>query len=357
MVIRKITSLTAGLAFILVLLTSIILYIVPQGRVAYWADWRLWGLTKEQWGSVHIVNGLLFLLSLFLHIYYNWRPIVSYMKNTAKALKIFTKEFNIALGFTLVFTFGTLVEVPPFQWVLDLNGYLKDEAAVKYGEPPYGHAELSALKTFVKKQGLDLKESMASLKSAGMKFDSEKQTLKDIARVNNVSPQQVYIAMKTVEQTIKTKSLPDSPPAGFGKRNLADVCQEYQLNVKAVVRELAEKDFKVDAGMTIKGIAEAHNVGPMDVFEAIKEITILSQISSTTGGQPAKEGDKAAGNETPMGLGKMTLAQVVEKHNLDQSSTIQKLAKNGISAKSDDKMKKIAEKHQTTPFDLFEMMK
>jgi len=36
--IRRITSLTASLAFILMLLTSIILYIVPQGRVAYWAD-------------------------------------------------------------------------------------------------------------------------------------------------------------------------------------------------------------------------------------------------------------------------------------------------------------------------------
>jgi len=44
--IRKITSLTAAVAFILMLLTSIILYIAPQGRVAYWADWRLWGLTK-----------------------------------------------------------------------------------------------------------------------------------------------------------------------------------------------------------------------------------------------------------------------------------------------------------------------
>ena len=33
--IRRITSLTASMAFILMLLTSIILYIVPQGRVAY----------------------------------------------------------------------------------------------------------------------------------------------------------------------------------------------------------------------------------------------------------------------------------------------------------------------------------
>ena len=64
-----------------------------------------------------------------------------------------------------------------------------------------------------------------------------------------------------------------------------------------------------------------------------------------------------AGDDTPMGLGKMTLAQVVEKYNLDQSTTIQKLAKNGILATSDEKMKKIAEKHETTPYDLFEILK
>ena len=66
MKIRRITSLTASVAFLLMLLTSIILYIVPQGRVAYWADWRLWGLTKTDWGNIHINMGLLFLIALLL---------------------------------------------------------------------------------------------------------------------------------------------------------------------------------------------------------------------------------------------------------------------------------------------------
>ena len=77
MKIRKIASLTAALSFIVMLLTSIILYIVPQGRIAYWADWRLWGLTKEQWGNIHINTGILFLTALGFHIYYNWKPILS----------------------------------------------------------------------------------------------------------------------------------------------------------------------------------------------------------------------------------------------------------------------------------------
>lgn len=44
---RKCVSLTAGLAFLVMLITSFVHCIVPQGRIAYWADWQLWGLSKE----------------------------------------------------------------------------------------------------------------------------------------------------------------------------------------------------------------------------------------------------------------------------------------------------------------------
>ena len=55
MKIRKITSLTALVSFLLLILNSVILYIVPQGRVAYWSDWHLWGLNKTEWGNQHII--------------------------------------------------------------------------------------------------------------------------------------------------------------------------------------------------------------------------------------------------------------------------------------------------------------
>ena len=94
--IRKITSLTALLAFTITLFTSVILFIVPKGRIAFWADWQMWGLTKDQWGSIHIVNGMLFLSALCLHIYYNWHPIISYFKNRVGEIKLFTRELNAA---------------------------------------------------------------------------------------------------------------------------------------------------------------------------------------------------------------------------------------------------------------------
>ena len=125
--IRRVTSLTALLSFILLLITIIVLYIVPQGRVAYWADWRLWGLTKSQWGNIHINVGLLFLLSIFLHIYYNWKALLNYLKDKAKNLKVLTREFNVALVLLCLFGVGTYLEVAPFAWVLQLNAHFKNQ--------------------------------------------------------------------------------------------------------------------------------------------------------------------------------------------------------------------------------------
>jgi hypothetical protein len=129
MKIRKITSLTALVSFLLLILNSVVLYIVPQGRIAYWADWRLLGLTKSEWGNQHIIIGTLFLLAIFFHIYYNWKPIVAYLKNKARQLKIFTREFNIALVLTIICTVGAYIEALPFNWVLDFSESIKTSAA------------------------------------------------------------------------------------------------------------------------------------------------------------------------------------------------------------------------------------
>jgi hypothetical protein len=217
MKIKKITSLTALSTFVLLVVTGIVLYIVPHGRVAYWADWHLWGLNKSEWCNIHINLALLFLLTISLHIYYNWKQIVSYLKDKAKQLKIFTWEFNMALVLSFGFVAGTYFEIPPFCCIIELNASIKDSAAKKYGEPPYGHAELSSLNTLTSRMRLDLEKSMAQLKKAGVRVESGKQTIQEIAEQNNLSAQQVYLAMKPNEEQNETKSLPNKPRTGLGK--------------------------------------------------------------------------------------------------------------------------------------------
>ena len=100
---RKITSMTMVWSLIVLTFNSIVLYVVPEGRIANWADWRFWGLDKHDWSAQHTTVGFLFIFAGLLHIYYNWKVIVSYMKDKAKKLKVFTAASSIGLGLTIIF--------------------------------------------------------------------------------------------------------------------------------------------------------------------------------------------------------------------------------------------------------------
>ena len=275
--IRKITSLTAALSFVLMVLTSIVLYIVPQGRVAYWADWHLWGLSKTEWGNIHINLGLLFLFSLFLHIYYNWKPLVSYLKNKGRRFRLFTREFNIALIVTLAFAAGTYLMIPPFSWVMALNDHFKESGAATYGEPPYGHAELSSLQTLAKRMNLDLEKSMNLLEKAGYRVADASETLASIGRRHEVTPQQIFMVIQPAKtdagpRTGEKAGLPESPVPGTGNATLADFCVQYRLNMKTVVRRLGDRGIKAAEAATLKQIAEDNRIASLDLYQVIREI-------------------------------------------------------------------------------------
>jgi len=270
---RKITSMTMLLSFVLCVITSIILYIVPHGRVAYWSDWRLFGLSKTEWSELHINLGFLLLIAGLLHVYYNWSAIKAYMKNKAKEIKVFTPSFNVALIITLVIGIGTYFQIPPMSTVIDFGESFKEAAAEKYGEPPYGHAELSSLKTFTKKLNLDIERSKTLLKEKGIRFDSAKQTMAEIAKLNNINPKQVYDAMKAA--AISKKELtayPDSPYPGFGRKKLSEVCAEFQLDVDKIIKGLATKKIDATPEQSIKEIATSVDMDPHKLFEVLHEV-------------------------------------------------------------------------------------
>lgn len=351
---RKVVSLTALLAFAVVILTSVVLYVVPQGRVAYWADWRLWGLSKTQWGEIHINTGILFLVALGVHTYLNWRFILNYLGNRSRKLRIFTPEFNTALGLMAVVVVGTYAQIPPFSTILTLNATIKDKAAQRYGEPPYGHAELSSLKTFAKKMALDVDASVASLKAAGYAVGSTDETLAEIAGRHGVAPQQIFNAMKKAGTAVASVSarpepLPEAPPPGSGNLTLADLAGRYNLNLKALLRELAGKEIRAEAAMTLKQIAAAHNMAPADLYGRIKDAAASPAGAPTAAAaDPGAESPEAGG----MGWGRMTLAELCTSQSISLDAALQRLSAMGVRATPQDRVKTIAGDLKTTPFDL-----
>ena len=280
---RKIVSLTALWAFVLLMLTSVVLYIEPAGRVAYWAEWRLWGLSKTQWDELHLNAGVLLLIAIGLHLYLNWKPMLAYLKNRARQVRIFTREFNIAMAVTAVVALGTYLQVPPFSSIIALSSSIKDTAAVRYGEPPYGHAELSSLRTFVARMGWKLDESLQRLAQKGFAASDADLTLKQISEAYKVTPQQIFLALQPARTAAPVRGLPVAPPPGIGRITLADISQTYQLDMAGLIRSLAAEKIHATAGQTIKEIAEQHNLPPMDLYGVIKRLTDPGAAQSAKG--------------------------------------------------------------------------
>jgi hypothetical protein len=274
MKMRKITSLTSLLSFIFLVVTGIVLYVTPQGRVAYWTGWRLAGLGKTDWTNIHILAGVLFLLSSLLHIYYNWRPLVNYFKDKEKRLAVFSPEFNTSLAVTLAFVLGAYFGLPPFGWVLDFNERLKENAALEYGVPPYGHAELSSLESFTRRTRMDPDKALERLKSQGIAVEDTRQTLQEIAHRNETTPQGLYRIMKSEEDVEGSgRGLPPFPPAGFGRRSLEDVCREYGLDPFGITRALTARGVEADPESTVREIAGKNSMRPHDLYELLKDIS------------------------------------------------------------------------------------
>ena len=265
--------LVSGLAL---LSTSLILYIVPPGRVAYWADWSLFGLSKEQWTGFHTNLGFLLVLSSLFHICFNWKSIVNYLKNSMREVRVFTREFNLALIICIGTVAGTYFEIPPFSTVLELGASFKDKGSDKYGEPPYGHAELSSLKIFSRRMGLDLNKAEAALRDAGIKVKDSEQSIKDIAADNDVTPKKIYSFIKDADkgETNQSKGkLPLTPPPGTGRIVLSDLCERYGLDCQSLVEKLKGQSIEASAGQNLKTIADNNAMDPHQLYDTILKIT------------------------------------------------------------------------------------
>lgn len=287
MSLKKIASLTSLLCFLIVLMTSVILYIMPQGRIAYWANWHLMGLSKDQWQTIHINIGLLMILSLTIHIYYNWRLIVSYLKKQ-RQLKIVTPEFNLALVLTLIWGVGSYAQIPPFSYIQTFNKSIKAAAAQKYGTPPYGHAELSSLASFCQRMGIDLNMAIEHLHQAGYEFATPSQTIQDLAERNRVSPQQIYFAiLPTTSSSAFDKSSSitfrtERPTKGLGKLTLAQFCRINSLDSSQLIKQLHGIGIKAEKEMTIKHISDINQMGVAQVYSRMQTLMNTRQSHTET---------------------------------------------------------------------------
>ncbi|MEN8168535.1 MAG: DUF4405 domain-containing protein [Pseudomonadota bacterium] len=273
---RSLVAFLVTWSFLILTVSGIVLYIVPQGRIAYWIHWSLSGLDKEQWSGVHMMFGGLFIVTGILHLYYNWKPFKRYLVERARGQLQVKQELVASLVFSLAILLMSVYSIPPVSWVFDLNAAVKDAwVSSPELEPPFGHAEEISFKAIVRRMGLDQDKAVESLEQAGIRF-AEDESLATIANANGMNPMEVYgifSRYKIERDPVPLASLsPEEIEArlagtGVGRRTLAQVNDQLGLDAVESLRRLAERGIDSDGSETLRTLADSRGISPIDILK------------------------------------------------------------------------------------------
>lgn len=279
---RSTTAFLVTAAFLLSGLTGIVLFVVPEGRIANWVDWRLLGMLKADWANIHITFGLLFLIFGVIHLFpYNWATFKAYLAKRTKGRLDYRrprKELLFASALSVALVAGAVTQVPPVSYLFDFNSWTKAAWVTHESyNPPFGHAEELSLTTFAKRMNMDLPAAIAEMKAKGITVEGPAQSLGEIAKVNGTSAMDLYMLIKSFEREREPLSAAAAYTVesieelfegkGVGKKTVAEVCAEIGFDAATAKSRLAAAGATDIEGKTLKEIADVLKVTPIDILK------------------------------------------------------------------------------------------
>ncbi len=250
--------------FISAVLTGVVLFMTPEGRIAYWTGWTFLGLSKDTWGCVHIVSSLLFLLAGVFHTVYNGRVLVGYIKKKgAKGLRM-KRELAAASALLLLALAGGILELPPVDRLMVFNERLKDSwIGSPEHEPPFGHAEQVSLLVLTRRQGIDLDQALKELDTNNIRVEDPGDSLEDIAAKNGIDPIDIYRVIKPLETGQRQKKsgrsvfMPGAverryAESGIGGKILDELCLETGTELEAARQRLSSRGIAMEDDETVR---------------------------------------------------------------------------------------------------------
>ncbi len=260
---RGFVSFFITLSFIGVVSSGIILYIVPPGRIAYWTNWKLLGLTKSQWESLHTNLGYAFIILSIFHIYYNWRALYNYVYRKAKHAFYLKKELAAAVILNLIIIIGSALNIPPFKTVMDIGDYFKNSWEEKLQSPPIPHMELFSLKKVVEDLNGDPNIAIKFLANQGIKVESLDETLEEIATKNATSPERIYNLLKD--------RFSETHVTGLGQMTFRDLVEKYGIELNKIENLFSKYGVKVNLDITLREFSDRAGKTPYQIWEELQK--------------------------------------------------------------------------------------
>ena len=269
---RAFVSLLTAFSFVALAITGVVLYITPPGRVANWTNWTFWGLSKHQWGALHICLSTLFLIISLLHIWLNFKPLMNYFASKAKAASTLRLEWILAVAVCGIVCIGALRPFIPFSSLLSLNERIKFSWEEPKQRAPVPHAELLTIDELAKKSDIETDTIIQNLKAGGIEAVAT-DIFGTIAKQQNLSTNELFtIATGVQSEPSEKQNGGGQGGGGFGQKTLEQVCQEMGVEPEKAVMALKATNIEAAGNMRIREIADQNNMHPSQIRKILKNL-------------------------------------------------------------------------------------
>jgi hypothetical protein len=268
---RGFTTFVIATTFLILLVSGTVLFFSPRGRVANWTDWAVLGVGKEQWASVHYTAATLFLVIAALHIFFNWKVLLGYLRlKKVEGLRL-KKELLAALAVSALFVAGPLMGIPPFGNFIDAHENIKDYWDEVTERAPIPHAEDLPLRDLARQINMPVENLLETLRTEGFDVENEDTTLGDLARQRELSPSDIYASVVPREKRTEVDSPEKSTGRGFGRMTVEQYCESEGLSTHAFVEALRRQGVEANRTSSLRQLAQSLEMRPGELVSLIRQ--------------------------------------------------------------------------------------
>ncbi|MBN1408697.1 MAG: DUF4405 domain-containing protein [Calditrichaceae bacterium] len=265
---RAFTSLYILFSFLIIILSGIILYIAPPGRIAHWTDVPLLGLEKNQWQAIHTIFTFIFIIASGFHLYFNWRMFLAYLRDKLSRKYLRRKEFFGSVILTIFIFLIILFEWPPVPAIMAFGQAMTDSWEKKYDNPPVPHMEEMTIQKLSELLNQDSGAIIQKLQTKGINVSDNDEQLKNIAKKQGYSPQQLFDMMKETNR-IKSSLIQNTTGKGWGRKTVSQICREKDIPVAMAINNLKIYGITADANSRIKVLSREYTIESSEIVGII----------------------------------------------------------------------------------------
>lgn len=269
---RGFTTLVITISFLILVISGVILYFTPSGRVVRMTGWAFIGLDKFQWAMVHISISILFLLTAVVHLYFNWRIFLRHFRTKIEEGFTLGSELIASLAVGGIVVTGTLCQVPPFDSVKKLHSDIRQywEWNTGLNQPkPIGELDLHRIDRRV---GVRHEEIEGAPRKDRRKTNDENAKVEQIGEHGSVPPETVTESVcNQLGKTAQTHALRGGGSGlRWGQMTLSQLCAQQGLELDQAITSLKAHGVQASGASTLGEISRALGVKPSGLVEIIK---------------------------------------------------------------------------------------